>query len=187
MKFWLEDTKELTNNFTLIPNSNMNDMEYYNTITRIIILVSVIIFIIFRNKFILILGVVFIFISIIKYKNKDLTEEYTNKPVNVLIEYPKNNLYNSDLIYDTSNNKCDYKISDRNNEINNPINININYYKYYNNRNNICQKNGIKNYDKFLEYLYPHKKLKYCKEGFNKNCFIVQQNYTPNYAKYQLN
>jgi hypothetical protein len=186
MKFWLDDTKELTNTFSLIPSNDMNNIEYYNTMTRITIIIGVLIFVIFRNKFILILSVVLIFIIIVKYKS-NTKENYTNYNNEVLIKYPNNNLYKSDLLYNKNNKKCDYEISDRNNEINNPINININYYKYYNNRNNICKKNGFDNYNKYLNYLYPNRMVKYCKEGFQHNCFKVKQNYTPNYIQYQLN
>ena len=192
MKFWLNDTQELTNSLTIIPNKDMNNTEYYNTLTRICIIICTILFIVFRNKMILIFGAAIILIIIVRYKEneniienmKNYNKEYDDSE---LITYPKNNLYNSDLLYDKRDIKCNYEISDRNNEINNPINININYYKYYNSRNNICQKNDFKKYNQYLDFLYPNRKVRYCKEGFQTDCFKVDHNYTPNHIKYHLN
>ena len=192
MKFWLEDTKELTKSFSLIPNKYMSNTEYYNTLSRITIIISVLLFIIFRNKFIFIFAIVLILIIIIRYKNIGTIENYNNytnnkNKNNILIKYPNNNLYNSNLLYDLSNKKCNYEISDRTNELNNPININKNYYKYYNNRNNICRKNGFNKYNKFLDFLYPQRNLRFCKEGLQHNCFKVFNNYNVNHKNLNLN
>lgn len=190
MKFWLYDTTELTKSSNVIPKRNMSNAEFYNTLSRLVILIIIGAYIIVRHQAVLFIGVGLIFLIFFRYKN--IMEKMTNyanvADVVGMDKLQPNNLYNSDLVYSKlSNHYHDYELSDSINEINNPLNANINYYKNYNNRNNISNKKDFKRYDKYLNFLYPNRLVKYCKEGYLDNCFKVEQNYTPNTIHGQIN
>lgn len=177
MKFWLDDMNELLK-FQIIIKKNMNDVEYYNTLSRIVLFGSSILYLTTKKAIMLIIGIAALFGIVIIYRNsKENMVNYNN-------EYPEtsHNLYNSDLVYTkpSTDDVHDYNSSDKINEKNNPININRNYYKYYNHRNNLSRKKQFHSYTKFLDFLYPQRKLQFCKEMHCNGCYKVWNSIYPN-------
>ena len=76
--FWFNNNYLiLFNNYDLLPNSNMTWEGKLNSITRLIILLSVICFLITKNKNIIIVGLICIILIILSYKY-NFKENYIN-------------------------------------------------------------------------------------------------------------
>lgn len=79
--FWFDNNNyyNLMNNYNIIPTQNMNWSEKLNTITRLVILLTLLGFIITKNMKILISGIIsVIFIIFIYNFSNNLKENYTN-------------------------------------------------------------------------------------------------------------
>jgi len=87
--FWFNNNYLiLFNNYDLLPNSNMTWEGKLNSITRLIILLSVICFLITKNKNIIIVGLICILLIILSYKY-NFKENYIN--VSTSYNKPKQN------------------------------------------------------------------------------------------------
>jgi hypothetical protein len=76
--FWFNNNYLiLINNYDLLPNSNMTWERKLNTITRLIILLSVICFLITKNRNIIVVGLICLLLIILSYKY-NVKENYIN-------------------------------------------------------------------------------------------------------------
>lgn len=80
--FWFENPQIIIIKYNeIIPNDKMSDITYYNTITRCLMYLIIIIYLIFNNKYLIIIPTfIIIYIILLNYNNK-------NKNVNNEVEY----------------------------------------------------------------------------------------------------
>jgi len=72
--FWFENPKIILIKYNeIIPNDKMSDITYYNTITRCLMYLIIISYLIFNNKYlIIILTFIIIYIVLLNYNNKNV-------------------------------------------------------------------------------------------------------------------
>jgi hypothetical protein len=101
--FWINNPKILIDDYQIIiPNNKMTINTFYNTITRCLLYLIIISYLLFKNITIVIILIFFIIYIIILYKNKN------NKNINY-------NKTNNDVIVNINENEC------RDSTINNPM------------------------------------------------------------------
>ena len=82
--FWFENPQIIIIKYNeIIPNNKMSDITYYNTITRCLIYLIIISYLIFNNKYlIIILTFIIIYIIFINYNNKNIKVECRDTTIN---------------------------------------------------------------------------------------------------------
>lgn len=93
-KFWIEDPTILFNNFEIIPTSDMSNIRRFNAMTRIIIIIAAIMFVMGFPAWYLFLGIALILVIILWFvirENESIrpsprtSHEYLRKPVKPIL------------------------------------------------------------------------------------------------------
>lgn len=82
--FWFENPQIIFIKYNeIIPNNKMSDVTYYNTITRCLIYLIIISYLIFNNKYLIIISTfIIIYIILLNYNNKNIKVECRDTTIN---------------------------------------------------------------------------------------------------------